>query len=77
MLGIFASDLGGQVLNFDGDAADAYAEIAAGRRASGKPISQFDAMIAAIARSRGASLATRNVKDFGDCGIQVIDPWRN
>lgn len=73
--GIFASDLGGQVLSFDSDAADAYAEIAAGRRASGRPISQFDAMIAAIARSRGASLATRNVKDFGGCGIEVIDPW--
>jgi predicted nucleic acid-binding protein len=42
----------------------------------GKPVSQFDAMIAGIARSRGASLATRNVKDFADCGINVIDPWR-
>lgn len=55
----------------------AYAQIAASRKVSGKPISQFDAMIAAIAKSRGASLATRNVKDFIDCGIQVIDPWRS
>lgn len=72
---IFAVDLAGQVLAFDNDAADAYAEIAASRRAVGKPISQFDAMIAAITRSRGASLATRNGKDFVDCGIQVINPW--
>lgn len=72
---LFSVDLQGQVLNFDSDAADAYAEIAASRRASGKPISQFDAMIAAIAKSRGASVATRNVKDFSDCGVQVIDPW--
>lgn len=74
--GIFASDMAGQVLGFDNDAADAYAEIAASRKLAGKPISQFDAMIAAIAKSRGASLATRNVKDFVDCGITVIDPWK-
>ncbi|QVQ25973.1 type II toxin-antitoxin system VapC family toxin [Achromobacter deleyi] len=75
VLAIFAADLAGQVLNFDGEAADAYAEIAAERRALGRPVSQFDAMIAGIARSRGASLATRNVRDFSDCGINVIDPW--
>ena len=74
---IFASDLAGRVLPFDNDAADAYAEIAASRKAAGRPISQFDAMIAAIVKSRGASLATRNVKDFIDCGIKVIDPWRS
>ena len=73
---IFASDLAGRVLPFDDDAADAYAEIAASRTIAGKPISQFDAMIAAIVKSRGASLATRNVKDFTDCGIKAIDPWR-
>jgi len=73
---IFDQDLAGQVLSFDSDAADAYAEIAASRKTAGKPISQFDAMIAAIARSRGAGLATRNVKNFVQCGIDVIDPWR-
>lgn len=68
-------DMAGKVLDFDSNAADAYAQIAANRRQSGRPISQFDAMIAAIARSRDASLATRNVKDFADCGITLIDPW--
>lgn len=72
---IFNEDLAGQVLSFDNDAADAYAKIAASRKAIGKPISQFDAMIAAVTRSRGARLATRNVKDFVDCDIEVVDPW--
>lgn len=72
---IFDQDLAGHVLSFDSDAADVYAEIAASRKLAGKPISQFDAMIAAIARSRGASLATRNAKDFVQCGIDLIDPW--
>lgn len=72
---IFDEDFAGQVLSFDSDAADIYAQIAASRRIAGKPISQFDAMIAAMARSRGAILATRNVKDFDECGIDVINPW--
>ena len=74
-LAIFDEDSSGQVLSFDSGAADAYAEIAANRRSAGKPISQFDAMIAAISRSRGASLATRNVRDFANCGITVVNPW--
>jgi predicted nucleic acid-binding protein len=72
---IFDTDFADQVLSFDSDAADMYADIAASRRAAGKPIRQFDAMIVAMARSRGASLATRNAKDFDDCGVDVINPW--
>jgi predicted nucleic acid-binding protein len=72
---IFDEDFAGQVLSFDNDAADMYAEIAASRRIAGKTISQFDAMIAAMARSRGAILATRNVQDFDGCGIDVVNPW--
>jgi predicted nucleic acid-binding protein len=72
---IFNEDFAGRVLSFDGDAAGAYAEIGASRRAAGRPISQFDATIAAITRSRGASLATRNAKDFEGCGIDVVNPW--
>jgi predicted nucleic acid-binding protein len=73
---IFHEDFAGHVLSFDSDAADMYAEIAASRRIAGKPISQFDAMIASMARSRGAFLATRNVKDFDNCGIEVVNPWK-
>jgi predicted nucleic acid-binding protein len=72
---IFDEDFAGQVLSFDNDAADMYAEISASRRSAGKPISQYDAMIAAMTRSRGAGLATRNVKDFEDCGVELINPW--
>jgi predicted nucleic acid-binding protein len=74
-LAIFNEDFAERVLSFDSDAADAYAEVGASRRAAGRPISQFDAMIAGMARSRGASVATRNAKDFEGCGIDVVDPW--
>ncbi len=65
----------GRILPFDSEAAEAYAEIAANRRQAGRPIPQADAQIAAIARSRGAELATRNVEDFEDCGVAVVNPW--
>ncbi len=73
--GMFEQEMAGRVLPFDADAARHFAEIAANRRQAGRPISQIDAQIAAIARSRGASLATRNVDDFADCGVALINPW--
>ncbi len=74
---IFAQEFEDRILSFNGDAAEAYAKIVAGRGSAGRPISQFDAMIAAIARSRRAALATRNIADFEDCGVQIISPWTN
>ena len=74
---MFEEDFAGRVLPFSSHAAHAYAEIAVARRQSGRPISQFDAQIAAIAKSTGAGVATRNVPDFAGCGIKVIDPWQS
>ncbi|CAB3748045.1 type II toxin-antitoxin system VapC family toxin [Paraburkholderia humisilvae] len=68
-------DFAGKVLSFDRDAARRYAEIFASRKEAGRPIEEFDAMIAAIAQSKGAILATRNVKDFVNCDIEVVNPW--
>jgi toxin FitB len=64
-----------QVLPVDNAAAEHYAVIASGRERAGKPIAGFGALIAAVCRSRGAALATRNVSDFEGAGIEVIDPW--
>ena len=68
-------DFAQRVLPFDRAAASAFAVIASGRRKKGRPISEFDAQIAAVARINGAAVATRNADDFRDCGIGVIDPW--
>jgi predicted nucleic acid-binding protein len=73
---MFAEDFGGRVLGFDADAAPPYARIASDRRRAGRPISHFDAQIAAIARATGAVLATRNLGDFDGCGLSLVDPWR-
>lgn len=72
---MFAEDFAGRVLAFDSAAASDFAAIAAERRRAGCPISQADAQIAAIARSRGGRVATRNTADFEGCGIALINPW--
>ena len=64
-----------RILPFDSDAAQAYAVIAVARRVGGHPISQADCQIAAIARSRGASVVTRDVGGFEGSGFEVVNPW--
>jgi predicted nucleic acid-binding protein len=72
---MFDEDFADRILPFDSDAALVYPELAAARRKAGKPISQIDAQIASIARSRGSVVATRNGDDFSDCGLTIVDPW--
>jgi toxin FitB len=64
-----------QILPFDTSAAEHYAVIASSRERAGRTISGFDALIAAVCRSQGAVLATRNVSDFDGTGIEILDPW--
>ena len=64
-----------RILAFDSPAAFVFADVLERRRAIGRPISQFDAQIAAICKARGATLATRNVADFSDIGLKLINPW--
>src|ERR1035438_2996487 len=64
-----------QILLFDLPAARAYGPILAARQANGRPIDEIDAQIAAIAKVHGASLATRNIRDFEHCGVRLINPW--
>ena len=72
---MFDEDFAGRILSFDSAAVPAYVDIVGARRAAGRPISQFDAQIAAIAKHHGARLATRNVSDFEGCNLVVADPW--
>lgn len=66
---------GGRILPFDEAAAYAYGEISAQREAAGFNTDAVDLMIAAIAIIHNATLATRNLKDFKDCGVDLVNPW--
>jgi predicted nucleic acid-binding protein len=74
--GMIAEDFSGQILSFDLDSARRYGQILSARQRIGRPISQLDAQIAAIAQAHKAILATRNTRDFEHCGIELADPWR-
>ena len=73
--GLLEEDLDGRVEAFDAAAARHYADLLSDREASGRPMSAADAQIAAICRSRSATLATRNTNDFDGTGIELLDPW--
>ena len=72
---MFQDDFEGRLLPFDEAAAASYAAIFAARRRAGRPTATLDLMIAAIARSQGASVVTRNVSGFEECGVGIINPW--
>jgi len=66
----------GRILSFDTDAARRYAALAVKARASGKGFPTPDGYIAAIAASRGFSVATRDQSAFNAAGLTVINPWQ-
>jgi toxin FitB len=68
-------DLENRVLDFDSAAATEAASLAAVRRKSGRPLDMRDTQIAGIVLARRATLATRNLRHFGDLRISIVDPW--
>lgn len=68
-------DLENRVLDFDSEAATQAALLAAERQKTGRSVDMRDTQIAGIALARHATLATRNVRHFGDLRIPVVDPW--
>ncbi|GAB5462481.1 PIN domain-containing protein [Hoeflea alexandrii] len=65
----------GRILPFENADTVFYAEIVSRRKRIGRPIVGVDAQIAAIALRRGLPIATRNTRDFADCGVTLINPW--
>jgi predicted nucleic acid-binding protein len=64
-----------RVLFFNEAAAYYYGKLMAHRKNLGRPLSILDGQIAAITVQQGASLATRNTKDFSGCGLDLINPF--
>ncbi len=70
-----ASGFEQRILSFDESAAYMYGEMLAYRRSLGQPMGCFNGQIAAIARSKSFTVATRNIKDFQDCQLQLMNPF--
>ena len=65
----------GRILSFDQLAAASYGRITVKREQQGRRLAQMDALIAAIALTHGATLATRDTSGFADLGIEVVNPF--
>lgn len=65
----------GRILPFDQRAAHAFALLRAKRQALGKPLNVMDALVASVASAHAMTLATRNVADFGDLELVVVNPF--
>jgi predicted nucleic acid-binding protein len=65
----------GRIFGLTEDAALIYGEIMGQAARRGRPMSAQDGMIAAIVRANGGRLATRNIKDFAESGLNLADPW--
>lgn len=72
---VLAEAFAGRVLAFDEEAARHYGEVMGRRQEIGRPLSVLDGQIASIARARGWAVATRNVRDFVECGVEIINPF--
>lgn len=65
----------GRILVYDDSAAYGYGEIMGYRKELGRPMSIPDGQIAAIAKSKGLILATRNTDDLVASGLHLINPF--
>ena len=64
-----------RVLNFNARAAQCFAACLAGAQAQGNSVGFADCAIAAIAKTHGFIVATRNVRDFQGMGVELLNPW--
>lgn len=72
---VFARFAPSQILAFDSASAAQFARLFAARRGAGRPLQPMDAQIAGIVAANNATLVTRDVADFAECGFSVLDPW--
>jgi predicted nucleic acid-binding protein len=52
-----------------------WAALTADRQRKGKPLANFDGLLAATALHYNLTLVTRNTKDFAELGLALLDPW--
>ncbi|MDD2947321.1 MAG: type II toxin-antitoxin system VapC family toxin [Rugosibacter sp.] len=62
----------GRILPVDAQVADRWGRLVA---TASRPLPAIDSLLAATAAHHGLSLVTRNVRDFADLGLEVINPW--
>lgn len=64
-----------RVLPVERAVAERAAQLRAQARRAGRVLKLADALIAGTAATHGLSVATRNIRDFVDLGVDVTNPW--
>jgi predicted nucleic acid-binding protein len=77
MFELLLAEFAGRVAGIDVEIFGKAGTMRAQREAEGRHLSVGDAMIAAICLSHGATLATRNVRDFEGLGLDLVNPFEH
>jgi toxin FitB len=64
-----------RIMPIDSAVADRWGLLAARAKRAGKPLSTIDGLLAATAIHHDLSVVSRNVGDFADLGVPVLNPW--
>jgi tRNA(fMet)-specific endonuclease VapC len=64
-----------EVLPFEAEAAENYAEVRLQLEKEGRPIGERDLLIAAIAKSRHLTVVTHNVREFSRVSGLKVEDW--
>ena len=67
----------GRILPVTQTVAERWGMLTAASRQRGIAVSVVDGLLAATALESGLTLATRNVRDFADLGVPIINPWEH
>lgn len=67
----------GRIFPVNEDIVKRWAVLSAERQRMGQPLASFDGLIAATALQHDLTLVTRDVNDFRNLGVTLLDPWAN
>ena len=65
----------GRILPIDAAVADRWGLLAARAKRSGKALSSIDGLLAATAIHHNLTIVSRNVSDFANTYVPVVNPW--
>jgi toxin FitB len=65
----------GRILPIEAGVADRWGVLAAGAKKQGETLSAIDGLLAATALHHNLTIVSRNVSDFADTRVQVLNPW--
>jgi predicted nucleic acid-binding protein len=67
----------GRILSIDAEVADRWGLLAADAKGQGKPIPVIDGLLAATALHHNLTIVSRNLSDFSNLPVAVVNPWKD